>query len=131
MNKKEKMYQRIEQHGQQLNALFNTEIGNVELCKKLLMIEKSLEKPLLDACNVGIDYDELDRITDAALDKVDKILHFRENKIPVFVNRDPRGYALKIKDDFVREYHERNSKNGTRLYTDWGGYGILAPDLSE
>ena len=130
MNKKEKMYQRIEQHGQQLNALFNTAVGNVELCKKLRKIEKSLEKPLLDACNVGMDYDELDKITDSALDNVDKLLNFRENKIPVFVNRDPRGYALKIKDDFVREYNHQNSSLGARIYTDWGGYGILAPDLS-
>jgi len=37
----------------------------------------------------------------------------------VFINGDPRGYALKIKDEFVRE-------NNLTIYQDWGGYGILA-----
>jgi hypothetical protein len=37
----------------------------------------------------------------------------------VWLNQDPRGYALKI-----------DLKEGERLHTDWGGYGIIAPDLS-
>jgi hypothetical protein len=44
-----------------------------------------------------------------------------------FVNRDPRGYALKIDPD---------NKLGTLLikdaglHTDWGGYGILSPEIN-
>lgn len=42
-------------------------------------------------------------------------------------NGDPRGYSLKIKTE------ANNLPNGERVisYTDWGGYGILAPDFSE
>lgn len=36
-----------------------------------------------------------------------------------FVNSDPRGYALKIDNE--------KTEIPQGLYTDWGGYGILAP----
>lgn len=36
-----------------------------------------------------------------------------------FINTDPRGYALKL--DQGEFYHPLS-------YTDWGGYGILAPE---
>jgi hypothetical protein len=46
-------------------------------------------------------------------------------KLPAgfFFNQDPRGYALKIDNDSVL------IPEG--LHTDWGGYGILAPDFSD
>jgi hypothetical protein len=37
-----------------------------------------------------------------------------------YCNGDPRGYALKI-----------DLQVGEELHRDWGGYGIIAPDLSE
>jgi len=48
----------------------------------------------------------------------------RSPLVPVFINRDPRGYALKINDDWMRA-------TDCRLHRDWGGYGIIAPDLTE
>jgi hypothetical protein len=45
--------------------------------------------------------------------------------VPVIINRDPRGYALKIGDDWMSAHHT------SRLHRDMGGYGILAPDLTE
>lgn len=44
--------------------------------------------------------------------------------VPVFLNRDPRGYALKIDDEWMR-------KHDAKLYRDWGGYGIIAPDIDK
>lgn len=44
--------------------------------------------------------------------------------VPVFINLDARGYALKIKDEYMLEH-------GLNLHRDWGGYGIIAPDLTE
>jgi len=41
----------------------------------------------------------------------------------VFINGDPRGYALKINDKYVRE-------NQLRIYSDMGGYGIIAPEFN-
>ena len=38
-----------------------------------------------------------------------------------FVNNDPRGYALKLNNETV------TLPEG--LHTDWGGYGILAPEF--
>jgi len=38
----------------------------------------------------------------------------------LYLNEDPRGHALKIKDEVVRERQ-------LQINRDWGGYGILAP----
>jgi hypothetical protein len=62
--------------------------------------------------------------------KDDKELKNIENKVrglfkpkfakSFFINGDPRGHALKIKETEARK---------VGLYLDWGGYGILAPEL--
>lgn len=46
------------------------------------------------------------------------------NRLAPFVeiNLDPRGYALKINDDYMRAHN-------LKLYRDYGGYGIIAPAL--
>jgi len=45
--------------------------------------------------------------------------------VPVFVNLDPRGYALKIRDEWMAAHP------AVRLPRDSGWYGILAPDLRD
>lgn len=45
-----------------------------------------------------------------------------KSRVPIFVNRDPRGYALKIDDKWMREHK-------AALHQDWGGYGIIAPEI--
>ena len=47
-----------------------------------------------------------------------------DNKFKIFLNYDPRGYALKIPDEIVKE------KNLT-IHQDWGEFGIIAPDFNE
>lgn len=44
--------------------------------------------------------------------------------VPVIINRDPRGYALKIDDAWFV-----NAVRGANLHTDMGGYGIIAPEI--
>jgi hypothetical protein len=44
-----------------------------------------------------------------------------------FVNGDPRGYALKI-DNETPEGKALIQK--TKMHTDWGGYGILSPEIT-
>ena len=39
----------------------------------------------------------------------------------VHINFDPRGYALKIKGEYLID---------VKLYRDWGGYGSVAPEFS-
>jgi hypothetical protein len=143
MNKHDRMYQQIEKHGQDLNNIFKTDFDNIKLCKKLFQLENKAHHATTCLCNTNtLDRLELTRFEeqhglypeqateeeqDAFFDsiraKVDKILHFTEKNIPVFINHDPRGYALKIKDDYMREYK-------LLLHQDWGGYGIIAPEFN-
>ncbi len=142
MTKHDRMYQQIEKHGTNLNALFNTGLDNIKLCKKLYSLEVKAHHAATCLCNTNtLNLLELNRFTgydvkqateeeqdaffEAILDKVDKILKFREKNIPVFINRDPRGYALKIQFDFATQL----ASKGFRVYQDWGGYGILAPEF--
>lgn len=47
--------------------------------------------------------------------------------IPVFINLDPRGYALKIDDEWMRA--NQGKWGDDNLTTDWGGYGLIAPEI--
>jgi hypothetical protein len=81
----------------------------------------------LRLCN-GPEYpteDAADKIADAILSRVNKLLNNQGCAVPIFINRDPRGYALKIDDGFM------NANGGAGLQRDWGGYGIIAPDLTK
>jgi hypothetical protein len=123
-NKKAEMYAKIEKHGNDLNVIFNTGIDPVKLCKKLFSLENKAAALCLEECNTGKNnYVKICAIST----QVKKIL-FKNCFNPelfkaVFINGDPRGYALKIKDDYVRE-------NNLKIEKDWGGYGILAPNFT-
>ena len=124
MNKKEKMYQEIKTHGDNLNKIFHTQIDNITLCKKLFRLENKGNLIAINYCNGNIENEDFEVQKDKILKSVDKILNFSKRNIPVFFNSDPRGYALKIEDDYIR------GKDVT-IYRDMGGYGILAPDFRE
>lgn len=136
---KNTMYAQMEQHGNNLNAIFNTGIEPVTLCKKLLRIEKQAHHAATCLCNTntlhllelnrftGYDVEQAteeqqDNFFDAIFNKVIKILGEKAREI-VFINYDPRGYALKIRSEYIRA-------NNLSIYQDFGGYGILAPDFS-
>jgi len=120
------MYQQIEQHGQNLNAIFNTGLDNIKLCKKLHSLENKAHRLCEIECNTGEDKDvELSAI----LTKVKKVLFpdtfnsDAELYKSVFINGDPRGYTLKIKSEYAKA-------NNLSIEQDWGGYGIIAPDFT-
>lgn len=46
-----------------------------------------------------------------------------------FVNGDPRGYALKLDPD--RHPNAKALIESARLHRDWGGYGILSPEIER
>ena len=140
-NKKERMYEAIERHGANLNAIFNTGINNITLCRKLFRLENKAHHVTTCLCNTNtLDMLELNRFTgyvvkqtteeekdlffDKILKSLDKILDFKKKGVPVFINYDPRGYALKIRSEWVTGY-------SGKIYRDFGGYGILAPDFNE
>ena len=53
MNKKEIMYDRIKNHGEQLKNIFNLDsnIDPVKLCKKLFRLENKAHRLAEDGCN--------------------------------------------------------------------------------
>ncbi len=127
MNKKERMYQQIENHGANLNAIFETGLDNVKLAKKLHSLEVKAHKLAEDYCNGenGVITENWEEKCEPILKAVDKILNYKRKGIPIFVNGDARGYALKIDDNFMKGY----LSHGGKFHTDWGGYGILAPEF--
>lgn len=127
----------IERHGRQLLAIFPdaVERNPVKLCQKLRRLESEGHDLALRLCN-GPEFsseDLVDVISKGILERTCKLLgnyrhdmqtKMRTMKVNIRVNRDPRGYALKIHDDAMRE-------GGFILHKDWGGYGIIAPEFDK
>ena len=128
---KTKMYEQIREHGKNLIRIFDlpSDTDPIKLCKKLLTLEKKASYLTEEECNDG-NIDNHAKLCDI-LTKVKKILFPNYAKmveltplyLAVFINGDPRGYALKIKSEYV-------SQNNIHIYRDWGGYGIIAPEFN-
>ena len=120
---KNKMYEAIEKHGDNLNRIFKTDIDNVKLSKLVLRIERVAHKLAEDYCNGkdGLNSDNIDIYTETILKRLDRLINWHDAKVPIFINLDARGYALKIDSDYVRD-------NNIQIEKDWGGFGLLAPD---
>lgn len=116
--KKERMYQRIAEHGRRLLVLFPDALEHdpVRLCKRLRRFQTQIDSVTVDLCNGAISRDEGNELLDDYHERVAGYLASER----VWVNRDPRGYALKI-----------DLADGEHLSRDMGGYGIIAPDLSD
>ena len=131
--KKQRQYEQIKAHGENLLAIFPnaTERDPIALYKKLRRMEAKAQAIALRLCN-GPEYpggyDEVDALTGAILEKVNAILgNSGPDAVPVFVNRDPRGYALKIKSEYMAG---AGWIAQWALMRDWGGYGIIAPEIT-
>jgi hypothetical protein len=135
--KKTAMYSRIYQHAENLNEIFRLGIdgdyaAHIRICKRLRRLEAKAHRIAEQYCNGEIDGDESNKAERAILNSLAKILYSGPEAMPkcgmlakaIFVNSDPRGYALKIDDEYVKEH-------ALKIHQDWGGYGIIAPDLSE
>jgi hypothetical protein len=125
MTKKEAMYKRIEKHGNDLKMLFGVDGDAIKLCKSLRRLEVKAHRLATDYCNGenGVDSENWDSLCAPILKRVSKILNPENADVEIFVNGDARGYALKILfDDTDCRRHE--------VFTDWGGFGIVAPDFS-
>lgn len=121
MNKQERIQFHKTNHLEQLKAIGF--VGNFDDLRKL---ERKATRCNLQYSNGNFDTD----IFHAKLEKIENELKtfFVNETLPngVFINTDPRGYALKLHSDqnpFIQgEY--RNKINSR----DWGGNGILAPN---
>lgn len=114
----------IAAHGETLKQIFNlpADTDPVRLCKQLRRLEVKAHRLAEAWCNGTIDADTYDAQADKILASLNKLLNYRANGVPVFVNSDPRGYALKIKGGFCQHL---------TIYKDWGGYGILVPEIGR
>ena len=126
LERKANQAQAIKRHGENLMSVFPmaTERDPIKLCEKLRRLEFKAYQVSLRACN-GRNYDdseEQDQKIADVLDNVDRVLKFKSSCVPVFVNLDARGYALKIRDDWMQA-------NPNKLEKDWGGYGLIAPEI--
>ena len=126
--KRETMYKNIVEHGKDLKRVFNLDdsIDEVKLCKALFRIENKAHRIAEGFCNYGYESEEeTEAIIDNILNKVDKLLNFKSQNIPVFFNGDCRGFTLKIDSDYMRD------NKIYPFYSDWGNFGIIAPSFRE
>jgi hypothetical protein len=98
------------------------EIEGARLYRALRRLECEASRYNETECNVGIP----EKVADRFEKRVHRLIkkHFG-NLDGFFLNGDPRGYALKIES----EETARLASIGINLHRDWGGYGILAPEL--
>ena len=106
-------------HGFDLQRIYpdSNQFGPVTLCKKLYRYEVEASRITKQICSYPIDMDKAEKRLDKIEAKVNDILGAGPE---VFINRDPRGYALKIKTEAAK---------GLDIYKDWGGYGIICPEF--
>ena len=73
-------------------------------------------------CNGEIDSAQWDNEIDLIKGRMRKLLSPNVLK-NIHLNGDPRGYFLKIDNDYMRII-----RGQCQLETDWGGYGIICPE---
>lgn len=117
----------IEAHGNNLLAIFpNAKYKDPErICRALRRHEVWLSRWAELDCSepiMGRLRRRYEREEDRRMACVRRLLGIDEF-FPVFFNGDPRGYALKIEDSWMRSHPD------AKLHQDWGGYGILAPEI--
>lgn len=85
----------------------------------LLRAEREAHRQTIKECNESISDEESEKWREKFLARLTKRLGVAKMPDGFFINYDPRGYALKMK--------EKTFPQG--LWTDFGGYGILAPEF--
>jgi hypothetical protein len=149
MNKRDIMNEAIVQHGFKLLDAFPLALGHaipttpdhhgepahpVQLCKALRRVETKAHRLAECMCNEPhLDQDAADRTLDRCLVRAQELLGLSAGQAAacgLFINRDPRGYALKLGDDWTKKYNATADRE-RRIPQDWGGYGLLAPDLTD
>ncbi len=137
-----KTLEAVQKHGETLLRAFPnaSEKNPVALCRKLRRVECAIAKTILAYSSdnsSGITQAVLDRECEAALIRAGGLLGLDAEGIErhgLFVNRDPRGYALKLDNEegtWFKAWQETQLKQGLpELHHDWGQYGIIAPDLT-
>lgn len=130
MNAKQRQRERILQHGLELKRAFFADpyegIGPVTLCKVLHRLEVKATRISEGYCNGTATEADMGKMEKGVMKSLEGV--FGKDKVAetgMFVNTDPRGYALKVSKEWTTGY----TSKGGRLHRDLGGYGILAPEF--
>lgn len=116
----------IAEHMRALRAIFpglSREAEPKNVYEQLRAIEERAHRQAERECNTNVPEHVSEAVDKQILIELDQILGFKAAKVPVFLNGDPRGYAIKIHDSFVRDHRDID------IHRDWGGYGIIAPEF--
>lgn len=91
--------------------------------KSLKDIEHSGHKIAEKYCNGEIDSTQIEELERKLKNNLLSTLKYAKQEVVnnIQFNWDPRGYFLKINDDYVRH-------NKLMITTDFGGYGIICPE---
>ena len=125
--KEERMTERLEKHYAVCAALafhLGTKQDGKKVSLALWKIETRAHKAATEYCNGenGMDYDKWETVMLAAKYDVDNL--FGCTVPGLIINGDARGYALKIDSESMHLY------DGVGLSRDWGGNGILSPEIN-
>lgn len=104
----------------------NDKQNTIDAYATLRDLERRASKLAEDQCNRPLSEGYVERTEASILGMLDNLIGWKDARVPVFCNGDPRGYGLKIHaadaDSVDPERH---------LHRDWGGYGIIAPNFEE
>jgi hypothetical protein len=94
-----------------------------DLYKHLQRIERDGHKLAERYCNGDVDSAHVETCTAKLKSNLLATLSYAKQDVvrQLQFNFDPRGYFLKLNDDYMRA-------NKIEIYTDWGGYGIICPE---
>lgn len=131
MNAKQRQAERILQHGFELKRAFfadpyDGDPGPITLCRMLHRLEVKATRVSEGYCNGTATEADMERMEKSVMKSLERI--FGKEKVVetgMFINTDPRGYALKVSEKWAKGYTDK----GGRLHRDWGGFGILAPEF--
>lgn len=97
--------------------------GTRYIYEELKKIEKKAYALMLRYCNGYTSIQSVDRMTEKYIKEIETLFGGKIEGLKI--NRDPRGYILKIESDVQRKLRD----NGINLQSDWGGFGLLAPKI--
>lgn len=109
-------HQALEELADSLNM--NNEFSGVQIWRKLRRIEGEARRATTAYCNGTITEQACDEACTLVMGAVRRV--FTALPTGFFINRDPRGYALKLEPESVP----------FKLEEDWGRYQILAPEIN-
>ena len=112
----------LQRHLDNLIPILGVDASEIKVVyKQLKDLEHKGHKASEDHCNLA-DYD-IDPILNLVRDRLKVLIKNKETLKNIHLNTDPRGYFLKISDEYTR-------KANLNIERDWGGYGLLCPLIS-